>query len=112
MLDSTGMARRKDLRPIDETRRSDGTLTSETAMRLLRVRGGKATAKKARALGFPNLRSQQSINKARLTMALKARPSRSQEQWQRFRDLVLRLLASEHPRIHETLTKSELLKLI
>lgn len=38
------MARRRDLRPINETRRPDGTLTSETAYRLLKRRGGLARA--------------------------------------------------------------------
>ena len=44
VLDSEGMPRRKDLRPINETRRPDGTLTSETARRLLSRRGGRARA--------------------------------------------------------------------
>src|SRR5215467_11674040 len=49
------MPRRK-LRPIDQTRRPDGTMTSETAARLLRRRGGLACAAKNRLNGFENLK--------------------------------------------------------
>jgi hypothetical protein len=49
------MARNRRLRPIDETRRPDGTLTSETAYRLLKRRGGLARATQQRADGFKML---------------------------------------------------------
>ena len=54
----------KHLRPINETRRADGTLTSETASRLLRRRGGLASAALLRADGFRQL------ERARLVSAL------------------------------------------
>lgn len=43
------------LRPINETRRPDGTLTSETARRLLCRRGGLKRAEQQRATGFQML---------------------------------------------------------
>ena len=43
------------LRPINETRRPDGTLTSETARRLLSRRGGLKTAALLRQDGFKQL---------------------------------------------------------
>lgn len=70
MLDFTGMARRKDLRPIDETRRPDGTLTSETARRLLSRRGGLARAKQRSEDGFKMLAAMR--EKSRLARSLKA----------------------------------------
>lgn len=54
----------KHLRPINETRRADGTLTSETARRLLSRRGGIANAQRLRLDGFRQL------EKARLVSAL------------------------------------------
>ena len=50
------MARNRRLRPIDETRRPDGTLTSETAYRLLKRRGGLARAAQMRPEGFITLK--------------------------------------------------------
>jgi hypothetical protein len=49
------MARNRALRPIDETRGPHGQLTSETAARLLRMRGGYARAQQMRQDGFKSL---------------------------------------------------------
>jgi hypothetical protein len=64
------MARNKGLRPINETRRSDGTLTAETARRLLCRRGGLARAAQQRADGFKMLAEMR--RKSILVRTLKA----------------------------------------
>lgn len=46
------MPRNRKLRPINETRRPDGKMTSETAARLLRRRGGLNSAKRRREQGI------------------------------------------------------------
>src|SRR5215472_8599372 len=48
--------RGRKLRPINETRRANGQLTAETAMRLNKRRGGLASAAKNRLNGFQNLK--------------------------------------------------------
>ena len=70
MLHSEGMARRKDLRPINETRRPEGTPTSETARRLLSRRGGLARAKQQSADRYKML--AETREKSILARSLKA----------------------------------------
>lgn len=98
-------------RDINKFRRADGTLTSDAAYRLFQSRAGRASARKAKELGYPNITSQKSRNKSRLTCALRAHPSENRERWLAFRDTVLRLLASEHPKVYEAISKIDLDKL-
>jgi hypothetical protein len=48
MLDSTGMARRKDLRELDKTRGSRGQFTSETSYRVHQVKAAKGLVRQMR----------------------------------------------------------------
>lgn len=98
-------------RDINKFRRADGTLTSDAAYRLFQSRAGRASARKAKELGYPNLLSEKARNKSRLTCALRARPVESQERWLAFRDLVLKLLASEHPTVYQAISRIDLDKL-
>jgi hypothetical protein len=59
------------VRPINETRRPDGTLTSETAYRLLKRRGGLARAHQLRQDGFKALAEMR--EKSILIRSLKAK---------------------------------------
>ena len=105
MLDSEGMARRKDLRPIDETRRPNGTLTSETARRLLSRRGGLARAKQQSADGYKMLAEMR--EKSLLARSLKAGVRRDCHRCKPFAEKVLALLASEHPKVYAALTAED-----
>jgi hypothetical protein len=107
------MPRRK-LRPIDETRLADGRMTSETAARLLRRRGGLASAKKNRLNGFENLKRGRLKSLAvRTAMSLQngrckhcgAMSGRLAELSQRYENLVAALLP---PRPEAQLTADEL----
>src|SRR5882757_7378668 len=84
------MARRKDLRPIDETRRPDGTLTSETAYRLLKRRGGLARAAQMRAEGFITLK--QGRENSILVRTLKAKRRSKCDQCKAFSEKILAML--------------------
>jgi len=70
MVNSGGMARRRDLRPINQTRRANAQLTAETAYRLLKRRGGLARAKQQAADGFKMLAEMR--EKALMMRSLKA----------------------------------------
>ena len=99
------------LRPINETRRPDGTLTSETARRLLCSRGGRSRAEQMKADGYSNILSQSSINKAKLTKALKAASTRQCKACQTLAARVYALLATEHPQVYAALTAEDKAKL-
>jgi hypothetical protein len=87
------MSRNKKLRPINETRRSDGTLTSETAYRLLKRRGGLARAKQMRAEGFITLK--QARENSVLVRTLKAKRRSTCDQCKAFSEKVLRMLEAK-----------------
>jgi|HubBroStandDraft_6_1064221.scaffolds.fasta_scaffold1182987_1 hypothetical protein len=100
------MARRRDLLPIDETRRSDGTLTSETAYRLLKRRGGLARAAQQRADGFKML--AQMRPKSNLVRSLNAAVRRNCHHCEAFSERVLKSLGRVNPpQVHEPLTAEE-----
>ena len=99
------MARRKDLRPINETRRSDGTLTSETAARLLRRRGGLARAKQQSADGYKMLADMR--EEARLVRSLKAAVRRNCHQCGAFAESVLKSLARVNPQVHQPISAED-----
>jgi hypothetical protein len=99
------MARRKNLRPINETRRPDGTLTSETARRLLSRRGGLARAKQQSADGYKMLAEMR--EKSLLMRSLKAAVRRDCQRCKAFAEKVLALLASEHPKVYAALTAED-----
>jgi len=105
MLDSGAMARRKDLRPINETRRPDGTLTSETARRLLSSRGGQARAKQQSADGYRMLAEMR--EKSILARSLKAGVRRDCHRCKPFAEKVLALLATEHPKVYAALREED-----
>lgn len=99
------MARRRDLRPIDETRRPDGTMTSETAYRLLERRGGLASAKQHSAEGYKMLALMR--RRSNLVPCLNAAIRRNCQHCDPFTQRVLALLASEHPEVYEALTAED-----
>lgn len=99
------MARRNDLRPINETRRPDGTLTSETARRLLSRRGGLARANQQAEDGYKMLAEMR--EKSRLVRSLKAAVRRNCHDCGAFAERVLKSLAKVQPQPHETLTPEE-----
>jgi len=99
------MARRKDLLPINETRRPDGTLTSETARRLLSRRGGLARAKQQSEDGYKMLAEMR--DKSVLARSLKAAVRRDCHDCKAFAEKVLALLASEHPKVYEALAAED-----
>jgi hypothetical protein len=105
MLDSEGMTRRRKLCPINETRRPDGTLTSETARRLLSRRGGLARAKQQRADGYKMLAEMR--EKSLLMRSLKAAVRRDCHRCEAFAEKVLALLASEHPKVYAALAAED-----
>ena len=84
------MARSKDLRPINQTRRPDGTLTSETAYRLLKRRGGLARAAQMRADGFITLK--QGRENSILVRTLKAKRRSKCDQCKAFSESMLKAL--------------------
>jgi hypothetical protein len=83
----------RKLREINKTRRPDGTLTSETAYRLMKRRGGLARAAQLRANGFRDLAIMR--EKSILVRTLKAGQRRSCKQCKAFAEKVLALLAAE-----------------
>ena len=99
------MARNRKLRPINETRRPDGTMTSETAYRLLKRRGGLARAAQQRADGFKMLAEMR--RKSNLVRSLNAAVRRNCHHCGPFRRKVLALLASECPKAYGALTTEE-----
>ena len=99
------MARRKDLRPIDETRRPDGTLTSETARRLLSRRSGLARAKQQSEDGYKMLAEMR--EKSRLVRSLKAAVRRDCHDCRAFAEKVLKSLARVNPQVHEPLSAED-----
>ena len=85
------MAHRSDLRPINETRRPDGTLTSETARRLLSRRGGLARAKQQSEDGYKML--AQMRGKSLLVRSLKAAVRRDCHDCKAFAESMLKAWA-------------------
>jgi hypothetical protein len=99
------MARRRDLRPIDETRRPDGTLTSETAYRLLKRRGGLARARQQAADGYKMLAQMRS--KSNLVRSLNAAVRRDCHHCEAFSERMLKSLVRVNPQVHEPLTPED-----
>lgn len=91
------------LRPINETRRANGQLTSETASRLFRVRGGRARAKQMAADGYQHLHSIR--EKAILTNRANAASRRTCKQCKSIGEAMLKLIAMmqrDYPAIDAT----------
>ena|ERR1700676_3346327 len=80
------------LRPIDDTRRADGSFTSETSKRMLAVRGGRARAKQQAADGYSLLNSIRA--KAILTNRAKAASNRVCQRCRTIGEILLKLLAA------------------
>jgi hypothetical protein len=94
------------LRPINDTRGPHGQFTSETALRLLRRRGGLARAKQLRARGFRDL--EYGRIKSIIVRRLKAHYNKPVCSCGIFREQVLSLLSRIHREGSTNLTAEEL----
>ena len=97
------------LRPINETRRPDGTMTSETAYRLLKRRGGLAGAAVLRARGFRDLEKARAISI--LVRRAKSLEKASCAHCKPLHESVLRILASLQQQPASTIQAEDLAKL-